>query len=117
SNVRDVGKRRSRTSMSRMVVGILSPMIESHSKDDDDSGHDLLHPVRQPSLRRTELNHSRDAGPNQRSEYGTPSAEKAASADDNCGNHVQLETGGNSRIADRQLRELHHPGQRSETRA
>src|SRR5215510_633759 len=104
--------------MSRMAMGmLLSPMIESDSKNDDGSRNDLLHPVRQPPLRGTELNHGHDGGAKQCAEYRTPSAEQTASADDDCGNHVQLETGSNSWIADRQLRELHHSSKTGEAGA
>src|SRR5215467_2404043 len=92
SNVREVGKRRSRTSISRIVMPMLSPVIERHRQNNDDSCDDLLHPVRQASLRRAELNDSHDGGANKRSEYRASAAEKTASTDDDCGNHVQLET-------------------------
>src|SRR5215475_15428448 len=101
SNVREVGKRRSRTSRSPIVMAMLPPMIERHGKNDDDSRDDLLHPVRQSPLRCTELNNSHNGGADQRSEYGTSSAQKTSPADDDSGNHIEFEADGNRRVPDR----------------
>src|SRR5204863_2813180 len=105
-----------RTATGRAATLTLPPAIQGHRPDDDRAGDDLLDPVRQPLLRTANFNHRHDRGAGCRADYTAPSAEQATATDDDCGNDVQLEADGDGRVAHRQLRELHHAGERGESR-
>ena len=93
-----------------------APAVQRDRENDDGAGDDLLHPVRQAPLRAADLDDGHRAGAEHGADDRTAPAEKAAAADDDRGNHVQLEPDRDRRIADREARELQDAGDAGERR-